>query len=1012
MKKKLLLFIPFFSLLIAGCNGGGNTDSSSTTNSTNTSQPSGTSATSGGSSRTSSGSGSNSGSSSTTSAPIAAEYTVRFLVDGVVIKESKVKHGEKAVAPANPTKDPDAEAIKYVFACWDRDLDIPIIRDVDFNATFDAYASELLVDDFESYAVDNELADNGWFAIGYSNTNQWTKETSAALSLSHNAADGEQALRFDCYKNSTPFMIRKEYEDNPYNKCANAIRFKMMTPMGANINRVLITIPLSVVPVPGATSDPVVKHEIPYTTADYFECIIPFAADGWKLWDNPINLKEDTAAYDFNCDRLPTMMSKIEFCLRYPSHSPSDYLAFLDSVSFVTIDESITDVVMNEYIELADRYTGLSSTGNTVRVDILDKSTGDATLTVIDERTPTVVGGTVTVDGNGFTFASGVDGKLTYVGHLTNGGQKINYVSSSGELNALVFEMGMDSVQVVDNFDQYTEDGILYAVGEDNTEDKRRGCRGAYYAEYYKGTGATAPWGKGGWSLMEGDKDQLKMLSDGGHSGNNYLALKKSGAGSTLRFMQWDLFKGTTDSNKFRGKTFSFWAKASVADAVNHFKISFYSKNPTISTIDQYVKILDCYDTISATEWTHYTVNLDPEQVYYGYMVTVYGNDAATSRLYIDDVEVYNANPYSTCVTGMSLVKESTSLVVGFQEELEATFEPIDAGIRTINWVSSDETVATVSSKGVVTATGVGTATITATTVDGGFTDTCEITVTAAGNYPEGTYKGTVVVDEESYNFVISVGRVISSSISVVAANLNNVDAKASAMTFNTTTKEFSITTHGSFENKAFGTITGKYDQATNKLTNIGFAGELNTIVESNGSIVATKLTTLECDATNNAELQAIFRRRYKYNYGNWQVDNTNSDRVSRYASKRVTGTSSVKLRPYEGLGNAVGISLINEYKTAKKVSSIQFWVYNPNADKNIDLKIWIYKGSSYTTAIEVTSDTKKATAYNRNDSNHYFGNNFNYVCIGFDSIDALNWQIADMNGTDVPLAFDNIVLF
>ena len=52
----------------------------------------------------------------------------------------------------------------------------------------------------------------------------------------------------------------------------------------------------------------------------------------------------------------------------------------------------------------------------------------------------------------------------------------------------------------------------------------------------------------------------------------------------------------------------------------------------------------------------------------------------------------------------------------------------------TVTWTSSDDEVATVTD-GVVTGVAAGTATITATiTVDGtSYTDTCAVTVTAAG---------------------------------------------------------------------------------------------------------------------------------------------------------------------------------------------------------------------------------------------------------------------------------------
>lgn len=78
--------------------------------------------------------------------------------------------------------------------------------------------------------------------------------------------------------------------------------------------------------------------------------------------------------------------------------------------------------------------------------------------------------------------------------------------------------------------------------------------------------------------------------------------------------------------------------------------------------------------------------------------------------------------------TGVEL-KNATSLEVGDKETLIAAFTPTDASNKFVTWASSDETVATVAN-GVVTAVAAGTANITATTEDGGYVATCEVTVT------------------------------------------------------------------------------------------------------------------------------------------------------------------------------------------------------------------------------------------------------------------------------------------
>ncbi len=80
-------------------------------------------------------------------------------------------------------------------------------------------------------------------------------------------------------------------------------------------------------------------------------------------------------------------------------------------------------------------------------------------------------------------------------------------------------------------------------------------------------------------------------------------------------------------------------------------------------------------------------------------------------------------------VSSVSLDKTSLSLQVGGTATLKATVLPATAKLKTVIWSSSDEAVATVDENGRVTAHSLGSATITVTTKDGGFTASCEINV-------------------------------------------------------------------------------------------------------------------------------------------------------------------------------------------------------------------------------------------------------------------------------------------
>ena len=80
-------------------------------------------------------------------------------------------------------------------------------------------------------------------------------------------------------------------------------------------------------------------------------------------------------------------------------------------------------------------------------------------------------------------------------------------------------------------------------------------------------------------------------------------------------------------------------------------------------------------------------------------------------------------------VSGVTIDQNSIILNIDASIPLTATVTPENAANKSVTWSSSNESVATVEQNGKISAVGVGEATITVTTTDGGKTATCKVTV-------------------------------------------------------------------------------------------------------------------------------------------------------------------------------------------------------------------------------------------------------------------------------------------
>lgn len=120
-------------------------------------------------------------------------------------------------------------------------------------------------------------------------------------------------------------------------------------------------------------------------------------------------------------------------------------------------------------------------------------------------------------------------------------------------------------------------------------------------------------------------------------------------------------------------------------------------------------------------------------------------------------------------VTSISLNRESYTMhATGETIQLKATILPSNATNKKVTWTSSNTNVCTVAN-GLVTATGEGKATITATTEDGGFTATCVISVEI--NHP------VTDISLNYDNYVLSgIGESVQLKANILPENATNKD--------------------------------------------------------------------------------------------------------------------------------------------------------------------------------------------------------------------------------------------
>ena len=199
---------------------------------------------------------------------------------------------------------------------------------------------------------------------------------------------------------------------------------------------------------------------------------------------------------------------------------------------------------------------------------------------------------------------------------------------------------------------------------------------------------------------------------------NDYVKSSNQGQGSTQPGV-------TTTVNLAASKLLSFNYKVS---SEANWDYVFVSIDGTIvAPTDADSKYILSGDR--AAEWLNYTY-IVPEGEH---TVTIgYRKDSSGDRLddtaWLDEIQFMDI----VNVTGVEFSQETLTMPLARTAQLEWTVLPADAANKNVTFASDNTEVATVNKSGLVTSVAPGTANITVTTVDGGFTDVIAVTVEEA----------------------------------------------------------------------------------------------------------------------------------------------------------------------------------------------------------------------------------------------------------------------------------------
>ena len=244
---------------------------------------------------------------------------------------------------------------------------------------------------------------------------------------------------------------------------------------------------------------------------------------------------------------------------------------------------------------------------------------------------------------------------------------------------------------------------------------------------------------------------------------------------------------------------------------------------------------------------------------------------------------------------------------------------------------------------------------------------------------PNGNYSGYAVYAVDDSNLFVNIA--LSNDLAFV--EVGSLIKATTAFTFDKATGALSVNLGD------YGTLKATYDESNDKLTKVGIEGAAAAYIKDNNEVSLTGAANLlDCEGTDEV-LQAVFKRRVGSNENGKVVADTEHFAGGKTGVK-VPGNSSGDVR----------LNMRNDLAAAFASKNVGFWVYNPS-DKQVTIRLWVYKGTGLSNNAELVNGGVKLNA-----------NGWTYVRVGTSNASIYNFQIGDFSNSGVDLTFDNICMF